>query len=549
MARISLRSALLASTLAASFAPTALHAQAIGKVGDVGFPVSCSADAQQQFTRAVALLHSFWYEEAVKAFTTVAETDPTCAMAYWGVAMSNWYPLWYPPSEAALKAGADAVAKAQSIGAKTDRERDYIEAIAIFYRDSDKLDNRARSVLDNRARSVAYEKAMEQVYLRYPDDKEAGVFYALALDTTALPTDKTYANQEKAAKILQTVFAEQPNHPGAAHYLIHSYDSAPLADLGLPAAICYSDIAPAVPHALHMPSHIFTRVGQWQNSIASNRASAAAGQNYAAKAFGPGVVWDQSLHAMDYLEYSYLQTGQDSEAKRVLDELTSYQKATPASLAAAYAIAAIPARYAVERQNWAEAAALPSPPIAFPWSAFPWTAPMITYARALGAAHTGDLASAQFEISKLESARDALIQAKNTYWAGQVDVEVRSATAVLMQAQGKGDEALAMMRSAADLEDASDKHPVTPGSIVPARELLGDMLLEANQSAQALIEYERSLNSAPNRFHGLAGAAAAAERAGDVAKATLYREKLVQLAAADSDRPELLAAKRLRTEN
>ncbi len=264
MARISLRSALLASGLAALLAaPTALHAQAIGKVGDVGFPVSCSAEAQQQFTRAVALLHSFWYEEAVKAFTVVAATDPTCAMAYWGVAMSNWYPLWYPPSEAALKAGADAVAQAQSIGTKTDRERDYIDAIASFYRDSDKLDNRTRS--------VAYEKAMEQVYLRYPDDREAGVFYALALNTTALPTDKTYANQEKAAKILQRVFAEQPNHPGAAHYLIHSYDSAPLADFGLPAAICYSEIAPAVPHALHMPSHIFTRVGQWQNSIASNR--------------------------------------------------------------------------------------------------------------------------------------------------------------------------------------------------------------------------------------------------------------------------------------
>jgi tetratricopeptide (TPR) repeat protein len=541
MARISLRSALLASALAASLVPTALRAQAIGKVGEVGFPVSCSAEAQQQFTRAVALLHSFWYEEAVKAFTTVAETDPTCAMAYWGVAMSNWYPLWYPPSEAALKAGADAVAKAQSIGAKTGRERDYIEAIAIFYRDSDKLDNRTRS--------VAYEKAMEQVYLRYPDDREAGLFYALALNATALPTDKTYANQEKAAKILQRVFAEQPNHPGAAHYLIHSYDSAPLADLGLPAAICYSDIAPAVPHALHMPSHIFTRVGQWQNAIASNRASVEAGQNYAAKAFGPGVVWDQSLHAMDYLEYSYLQTGQDTEAKRVLDQLMSYQKATPSSLAAAYAIAAIPARYAVERQNWAEAAALSSPPIALAWDQFPWTAPMITYARALGAAHTGDLAGAQAEIAKLQSARDALIQAKNTYWAGQVNVEVRSASAVLAQAQGRNDEALTLMRSAADLEDASDKHPVTPGSIVPARELLGDMLLDTNQAAQALVEYERSLTSAPNRFHGLAGAAAAAERAGDAAKAKLYREKVAQLATTGSDRPELLAAKRFLTGN
>jgi tetratricopeptide (TPR) repeat protein len=541
MARISLRSALLASVLTISLVPTALQAQAIGKVGEVGFPVSCSAEAQQQFTRAVALLHSFWYEEAVKAFTGVAETDPSCAMAYWGVAMSNWYPLWYPPSAAALKAGSDAVAKAQSIGAKTDRERDYIDAIATFYRDSDRLDNRTRS--------VAYEKAMEQVYSRYPDDREAGVFYALALNATALPTDKTYANQEKASKILQRVFAEQPNHPGAAHYLIHSYDSAPLANLGLPAAICYADIAPSVPHALHMPSHIFTRVGQWQNSIDSNRASADAGQNYAAKVFGPGVVWDQTLHAMDYLEYSYLQTGRDGEAKRVLDQLMFYQKAIPSSLAAAYAIAAIPARYAVERQNWAEAATLPEPRITSPGNEYPWTAPMITYARALGAAHTGDFAGAQAEIGKLEAARDALTQVKNTYWAGQVDVEARSASAVLAQAQGRKDEALTLMRSAADLEDASDKHPVTPGSIVPARELLCDMLLEANQPAEALAEYERSLNSAPNRFHGLAGAATAAERAGDAAKAKLYREKLVQVAAADSDRPELLTAKRFLAEH
>ena len=540
MARISLRNALLGCVFAASLAPAELGAEAIGKVGDVEFPVSCSADAQQQFTRAVALLHSFWYEEAVKAFIGVAETDPGCAMAYWGVAMSNWYPLWYPPSEAALKAGADAVAKAKSIGAKTDRERDYIEAIAAFYRDSDKLDNRTRS--------VAYEKAMEQVYARYPDDREAGVFYALALNTTALPTDKTYANQEKAAKILQQVFAEQPNHPGAAHYLIHSYDSAPLADLGLPAAICYSDIAPAVPHALHMPSHIFTRVGQWQNAIESNLASADAGQNYAAKVFGPGVVWDQTLHALDYLEYSYLQTGQDTEAKRVLDQLMSYQKATPSSLAAAYAVAAIPARYVVERQNWAEAATLSPPALSLAADAFPWTAPMITFARALGAAHTGDLTAAQVEIAKLQAARDALIKAKNTYWAGQVDVEVRAASALLAQAQGSGEEALALMRSAADLEDSSDKHPVTPGSIVPARELLGDMLLEANQPALALAEYERSLSSAPNRFHGLAGAARAAERAGDAAKTKLYREKLVQVAAADSNRAELLSAKRLLAE-
>ncbi len=514
-----------------------VSAQSVGKVGDVNFPISCSAAAQQQFTRAVALLHSFWYEEAANAFTGVTETDPSCAMGYWGVAMSHWYQLWYPPDAEALKVGSAAVAQAQALDARTDRERAYIEAIATFYQDNDRLDNRTRS--------VAYERAMEQLHLRSPDDREAAVFYALALDATAQPTDKTYANQKKAALILKGVFAEQPNHPGAAHYLIHSYDAPPLAQLGLPAAICYADIAPAVPHALHMPSHIFTRVGQWPQSIASNRAAARAGQDYAGRVFGAGTVWDQSLHAMDYLEYAYLQTGQDVEAKRVLDQVQSFQKATPGSLAAGYAIAAIPARYAVERQNWAEAAALSAPPVAFPWERFPWTTAMITYARALGAAHTGDFAGARNEIGKLQSVRDALIAAKNTYWAGQVDIEVQSASAVLAFAEGRKDEALALMRAAADADAAADKNNVTPGPILPPREMLGDMLLAANEPAQALAEYERSLDAAPNRFRSVAGAGAAAEQAGDAAKARLYRQRLVELSAKTStDRPEVLEAKR-----
>ncbi len=276
-------------------------------LGDVDFPISCSEPAQQQFNRAVAILHSFWYEEAEKAFTSVTDTDATCAMGYWGVAMSNWHPLWFPPNSAELNAGSNAVAKARALGAKTDRERDYIEAIAAFYRDSDKLDNRTRS--------IAYEKAMEQVHLRYPDDREGAIFYALALNATAPPTDKTFANQKKAAQFLNKIFIEQPNHPGIAHYLIHSYDSAPLAALGLPAAICYAKIAPSVPHALHMPSHIFTRLGKWQDSVEANRSSLAAGQDYALRQYGEGVAWDQSLHAMDYLEYAYLQLGQDHAAE------------------------------------------------------------------------------------------------------------------------------------------------------------------------------------------------------------------------------------------
>jgi hypothetical protein len=385
---------------------------------------------------------------------------------------------------------------------------------------------------------------MGQLHLRYPDDREATVFYALALDTNASPTDKSYANQKKAAQLLKQVFDEQPNHPGAAHYLIHSYDSAPLADFGLPAAICYADIAPAVPHALHMPSHIFTRVGKWPESIASNTASAKAGEDYAARKFGAGVVWDQTLHAMDYLEYAYLQTGQDAEAKRVLDELASFQKATPSTIGAGYAIAAIPARYAVERRDWAAAAALPTPSVAFPWQRFPWTAAMIVYARALGAAHTGDFAAARADIDQLQSARDALAAAKNAYWAGQVDVEVQAAKAVLAFSEGRKDEALSLMRAAADAEDAAEKHPVTPGPILPAREILADMLLETQQPALALAEYERSLAAAPNRFRGLAGAGTAAEQMGDAAKAKLYRQRLVELSAnTTTDRPEVLAAK------
>lgn len=535
MARRCFRSILLTSALLGLATPAL--AQSVGKVGDVNFPVSCNAEAQRQFTRAVALLHSFWYEEAGKAFVGVTEADPGCAMGYWGIAMSNWHPLWYPPDADALRAGSAATAKAETLDAKTDRERGYIQAIGAFYRDND--------TVDNRTRSVAYEKAMEQLHLRYTDDREATVFYALALDTNASPADKSYTNQKKAAQLLKRVFDEQPNHPGAAHYLIHSYDSAPLADLGLPAAICYTDIAPAVPHALHMPSHIFTRVGKWPESITSNTASAKVGEDYAPTKFGPGVVWDQTLHAMDYLEYAYLQTGQDAEAKRVLDELASFQKATPSTLGAGYAIAAIPARYAVERQDWAAAAALPTPSVAFPWQRFPWTAAMITYARALGAAHTGDFAAARAEIDKLQSARDALAAAKNAYWAGQVNVEVQAAKAVLAFAEGRKDEALSLMRAAADAEDAAEKHPVTPGPILPAREMLADMLLETQQPALVLAEYERSLTAAPNRFRGLAGAGTAAEQMDDTAKAKLYRERLVALSANTStDRPEVLAAKR-----
>lgn len=395
------------------------------KLGTVTFPVSCTPEASQQFARAAALLHSFWYEEAVKAFTEATVSDPACAMGFWGVAMSMYYPLWYPPSEATLKAGLAALDRAKAVGAKTQRERDYLAAIDTFYRDWDKSDHRSRT--------VAYERAMERLSARYPDDREAAIFYALALNATAPPTDKTYANQIKAGAILEKVLTEQPNHPGVAHYLIHSYDSAPFANRALPAARSYAKIAPSAPHALHMPAHIFTRLGLWQESIDSNRMSADSGVVYSTKTGAEGV-WDQTLHSLDYLVYAYLQTGRDVAAKRVADEVATIRKAYPESLPAAYALAAIPARVALKRHRWSEAAALTLSPSTFSWSRFPWGEGIIAFARALGMARGGDISGAEKEVQKLASLRDSLVQAKNKYWADQVEVQHRAASALVARA-------------------------------------------------------------------------------------------------------------------
>jgi tetratricopeptide (TPR) repeat protein len=505
------------------------------KLSEVDFPISCSATAQKKFNQAVWILHSFWYDEAVKAFTAVTEIEPSCAMGYWGIAMSYWYPLWYPPNAAALKAGSDAVDKALAAQPKTDRERDYIAAIAAFYRDNDKIDHRTRA--------VAYEKAMEQVHLRYPDDREAGVFYSLALIATAPPTDKTYANQKKAAAILEKVRAELPDHPGVAHYLIHANDSPALAEDGLTAALCYAGIAPAVPHALHMPSHIFTRLGMWQQSIDANRASQAAALAYIREELGPDAFDGETVHSMDYLEYAYLQRGQDREAKQVVEELQSFGRAKGPNLPMAYAIAAIPARFAVERRNWSEAASLAAPPMPFPWERFPWAEAMISYTRALGKARTGDIAGAETEVTKLQSLKQKLDQAKDDYWAKQVEVQRLAASGILAHAQGNDKQAVELVRAAADLDATMDKHPATPAEVLPARELLADLLFELNDPAAALKEYEQSLRTDRNRFRSVLGVARAAKQTGDTPKAREAYEKLVTIASADTDRPELAEAK------
>jgi tetratricopeptide (TPR) repeat protein len=451
-------------------------------------------------------------------------------MAHWGTAMLTLgNPFAGPPPPAALASGLAAVEKAKAAQPKTQRERDYIAAVEAFYKDSDKVEHRTRA--------LAYVTAMEQLAQRYPEDTEASVFYALALNVTALPTDKTYANQLKAAKVLEKVFAVQADHPGVAHYLIHSYDYPPIAEQGLRAARRYASIAPSASHALHMPGHIFTRRGLWDESIETNLRSAAAAQSHF-----------DSLHALDYLEYAYLQQGRDGDAKGVRDQINAIAKVNPEHFVTAYALAAIPSRYALERARWADASNVSPQPGErdFPWAKFPQAVAVLVYTRAIGAARSGDAPSVRKGIDKLQSLRKEMVDAKIPYWPQQADIQIKVASAWAAFAEGNQQEALKLMREGADMEDATEKHPVTPGHVVPARELLGDMLLELNQPALALKEFEASHKVEPGRFRGLLGAARAAELSGDLAKAKGYYADLVRLAAkSDGERPELARAKAL----
>ena len=501
-------------------------AQGPEKIGRVKFPISCAAAVQKPFERGVALLHSFWYLEAAKAFTEIAQADPDCAIAYWGLAMTNWTQIWSPPQPAALKRGWEAVEKARAATARTPKERDFVAAAEAFFKDGDKTDHRTRA--------LAYGRAMEQMAQRYPDDIEVLAFYALSLQAVADPKDKTYASQKRSAELAEKIFVSEPDHPGAAHYMIHGYDYPPLAQQGLPAARRYALFAPSVPHALHMPSHIYVLLGMWPDTVRSNIAAAAA-----EKARGNP---DDHMHALDYLVYGYLQMAQDVEAKKVVDEA----RAIMADLAAKkydsgrptahFAMAAIEARWALERGQWAEAAAIDPRP-----NRFPHTESMVYLARAIGAARTGNGARARADVDRLAALKDSM---KDAYWAEQIEIQRRAAAAWAARAEGKAEEGFALMRSAVELEASTEKHNITPGPIVTARELLGDMLLEANQPGPAAEAYEASLRVAPNRFKALHGAARAAERAGDRERAKTYYGKLLATAgAADTPRPELQEAK------
>jgi hypothetical protein len=498
-----------------------------GHVGKVTFANSCSPAVQADFARGVAMLHSFWYSAGEQTFRDVLAKDPTCAIATWGIAailMSN--PLAGVGSSAkdAEKAQA-ALEQGRRIGAKTERERDYIEAVGEYYRD---WANRPE-----KARQESRSKAFEALAARYPKDDEAQIFNALYIAGTQSQGDQTYASYLRAAGILEKQFAKNPNHPGIAHYLIHSYDAPPIAAQGLPAARRYAGLAPDAPHALHMPSHIFTRVGAWEDSVATNTRSFAVAVK--------GNELGEAYHATDYAVYADLQMGRDAAALNAMREAFKI-KVPPSStliVAAYYASAAMPARYAVERGDWRGAMQLEPA-----GGKVPYTEAITWFARALGAARSGDVAAAEQNAAQLEVQHKALVDAKNTYWANEVEVQQRAAAGWIAFAQKKTDEGLTLMRAAADLEDKSEKHIVTPGRIVPARELLGDMLLEAGQPALALTEYEASQKREPNRFRGYYGAARAAEAVGDRNKAAASYAKLVALAKnADSQRPELAHAK------
>ena len=490
------------------------------RFGTVHFATSCNETAQRRFDRAMRYQHSFWYQSSKEIFEDVLKADPACGIAYWGIALSLLYNPHAPPPVPNLPLGLAALQKAKAVGAGTQRERDYIDALTVFYTDYDKVPHGARV--------QAYLKAMEALAARYPDDDEAQIFYALYLAGTQTASDQTYSAYLKAAAILEKQFAKHPNHPGAAHYLIHSYDAPPIAVQGLPAARRYAAIAPDAPHALHMPSHIFTRVGAWTDSATTNRRAEETARRSS--------VPDDVLHAIDYQVYAALQLGRDAEAKRAIErgapEAARYERNS-----GAYGLAASTARYAMERGDWKTAAQLK--PQASKW---PYADAMTHFARAVGAARSGDAGAAQDDAAQLAKLRDVLAAGKDAYWTEQVEIQRLAAQAWIELAQGRREPALALMRQSADRQDAAEKATVTPGHLAPSRELLGEMLLELNQPAQALKEFEASAVDNPNRFRGTYGAALAAARAGNTGLARERYRKLVELAGKGDARAELQQA-------
>ncbi len=490
------------------------------KLGKVTFPTSCDAKVQAEFESGVAMLHSYWFSYAGKTFQSVLQKDPNCAMAYWGIALDLLgNSLSAPPPVKSAQAAWAALEKARAIGAKTARERDWIEAISTYYRDHDKVPVNVRL--------AAYNQAMEQMTQRYPDDYEARVFYALTLQASASKSDVTYATQIKSAAMLEKLYEQNAQHPGVSHFLIHAYDYPPLADKGIAAARRYAGIAPAVPHARHMPSHIYSMVGLWEESIASNMSSIEIQPDY--------------YHAYDFSVYAALQLAQDARAKALFEKAagTPVRGDRPPGLGNYTALAAMPARQVIERGDWAGAAALPvtSTP-------YPQADSLTRFTRGLGMARSGDAAGAKREIAAMEPLRNALQKSDQSYWADRTDEQMLAVSAWIALAEGNRAQAEKLMRSAAASEDGSVKHVTMENRLYPLRELLGDLLLEMGQAVPALREYEVALKAYPNRYRGIYGAARAAEAAGDRQKAADYFGKLLALSKnADTTRSEIARAK------
>ena len=509
-------SAVLAGLLISAFSSASElpSGTATEKLGTVQFPVSCTAAAQTHFTRAVALLHSFYWSEVRKALAEAAKEDPACAMVHWAHAMTSMgNPYTWPLTGKAVSDGMASVEKARQPAAKTERERDYIAAVELFFKDADKVPAQTRQ--------LAYELAMAKLVEKYPEDTEARIFHALALSANYDPNDRTYRNQLRAAQVLEGVLAQKPDHPGVSHYLIHCYDSPPLAQRGLASAYRYRDVAPSAPHALHMPSHIFTRLGMWDDSIAANTAVLNVTREHQSR-----------LHSWDYMGYAYLQKAQDEDAKRVLGEILALRKVDGETASAAYALAAIPSRIVLERQRWSEAASLKLPisEFDFAWQQFPQAEAIMVYARALGAARLGRVAAAKKDVERLATLKAAMLEAKQFYWSDQADIQIEAVSAWIAHASGRREAGLQMLRAAADHEDGTEKSAVTPGPIIPVREQLGDMLMAMKQPRVALAEYEKSIEKEPNRYRSLYGAARAAEELKDGVTAQKYYRQLLATA-------------------
>ncbi len=530
-----MRKPLLAATIGtaalmlSSSQPLVAQSDVDQQLGTVHFKTSCNDVAQRRFDRAMRYQHSYWYIPAKEVFEEVLKADPTCAMAYWGIALALLDNPHNAIPQSNLAPGLAAIQKAKAMNAKTERERDYIDALMLMYADYDKLGHVQRI--------RAFRDAQEKIVAKYPDDDEAQIAYAITLNTSADLNDKTYAQQTKGAAILEPISNRLPRHPGVTHYLIHLYDYPETAAKGLEAANRYAKVAPAAPHAQHMPSHIYTRVGYWKQSIDSNIASVKAAK--AEKSVG------NYLHAQDYMVYAHLQLGQDKQASAVMDEMMKETDFKATVLAAHYALAASPARYAVERGDWAAASELQVRP-----SPFNFAMAISHFARALGAARSGKPDAAKADIAKLAELSDKLRQAKDAYWAGIVDIQRQVAAAWVLYAEGKFDEALKAMSAAADAEDKTEKHAITPGPLAPARELYGFMLLDRGMAKEALEALEATIKKEPNRFNAIAGAALASERLGGKTKAKNYYRQLAKLGSdADTARPDLEAARKFLASN